>query len=145
MLIAGDYDQAEKLLSEAMQATASQTVKANALINLAAAAAARRNNQLALERSQTAIELATGSEELRTLGLAYRQKGRAYANMGDYTNAISSYRQAAKNFEEDADGVLQAQVLLSIGQRQLACRQPQEAKVELKKRWKLPAGKMIPI
>lgn len=140
MLIAGDYEQAEKLLIEAMQATASPTVKANALINLAAVAAARRNNQLALERSQTAIELATGSEELRTLGLAYRQKGRAYANMGDYANAIATYRQAAKSFEEDVDSVLQAQVLLSIGQLQLACRQPQEAKVELKKAMEIARG-----
>lgn len=140
MLIAGDYDQSEKLLLESMQSTASQVVKANALINLACVAAARRNNQLALERSQAAIELATGADELRTLGLAYRQKGRACANMGDYANAITAYRQAAKNFEEDVEAVLEAQVLLSIGQLQLACRQPQEAKTELKKAMEIARG-----
>ncbi len=133
MLIAGDFEQAEKLLSESMQTSQSAVVKANCLINLAAVAAARRNNQLAIERSQSAIELATGSEELRTLGLAYRQKGRAYANMGNNASAIAAYRQAAQNFEQEVEGMLQAQVLLSIGQLQLACRQPQEAKAELKK------------
>lgn len=132
-LLSGDLDQAEKLLGESLESSTSPAVKANALINLAAVAAARRNSQLALERSQKAIELASGSEELRTIGLAYRQKGRAYANLGDYENAIAAYRQAAKNFEEDVETLLQAQVLLSIGQLQLASRQAQEAKVELKK------------
>lgn len=133
MLLAGDFDQAEKLLSQSMEASPSSVVKANALINLAAVAAARRNYQLALERSQKAIEMAGSSEELRTIGLAYRQQGRAYANMGNYEKAISTYRQAAKNFEEEVETVLQGQVLLSIGQLQLAMRQPQEAKAELKK------------
>jgi len=133
LLLAGDFEQAEKLLMQSLESSTSPVVKANALINLAAVSAARSNNQLALERSQKAIELAAGSEELRTIGLAYRQKGRAYANMGDYQNAIASYRQAAKNFEEDVETILQAQVLLSIGQLQLACRQPQEAKIELKR------------
>lgn len=133
LLLAGDFEQAEKLLMQSLESSTSPVVKANALINLAAVSAARSNNQLALERSQKAIESAAGSEELRTIALAYRQEGRAYANMGDYQNAISSYRQAAKNFEEDVETILQAQVLLSIGQLQLACRQPQEAKIELKK------------
>ncbi len=133
LLIAGDYDQAEKLLSESIESSASPTVKANALINLAAVAAARHDNQLALERAQKAIELAAGADELRTLGLAYRQKGRTYANLGDFKNAIAAYREAAKNFEEDVETVLQAQVLLSIGQLQLASRHPQEAKTDLAK------------
>ncbi len=133
MLIAGNFDEAERLLTESMQSSASPVVKANALINLAAVAAARRNNQLALERSDQAIQLAKDTEEMRTLGLAWRQKGRAYANLGDYASAIAAYREAAKSFEEDVETLLQAQVLLSIGQLQLACRQPQEAKAELKK------------
>lgn len=139
-LLSGDLDQAEKLLVESLESSSSPTVKASALINLAAVAAARRNNQLALERSQKAIELSSGSEELRTIGLAYRQKGRAYANIGDYENAIGAYRQAAKNFEEDVETLLQAQVLLSIGQLQLASRQAQEAKVELKKAIEIARG-----
>lgn len=139
-LLSGDLDQAEKLLGESLESSTSPAVKANALINLAAVAAARRNSQLALERSQKAIELASGSEELRTIGLAYRQKGRAYANIGDYENAIAAYRQAAKNFEEDVETLLQAQVLLSIGQLQLASRQAQEAKVELKKAIEIARG-----
>lgn len=139
-LISGDLDQAEKMLGESLEASTSPAVKANALINLAAVAAARRNSQLALEHCQKAIELASGSEELRTIGLAYRQKGRAYANIGDYENAIAAYRQAAKNFEEDVETLLQAQVLLSIGQLQLASRQAQEAKVELKKAIEIARG-----
>ncbi len=140
LLLSGDFDQAEKLLVQSMDSSTSSLVKANALINLAAVAAARRNNQLALERSQKAIELASGSEELRTIGLAYRQKGRAYANMGDYENAILAYREAARNFEEDVETLLQAQVLLSIGQLQLASRQPLEAKIELKKAIEIARG-----
>lgn len=133
LLLAGDYDEAEKLLMQSFESSPSAVVKANAFINLAAVAAASGNNQLALERSQKAIDLSASSEELRTIGLACRQKGRAYANMGDFQNAIASYRQAAKNFEEEVETLLQAQVLLSIGQLQLACRQPQDAKIELKK------------
>lgn len=136
LLIGGNLEAAEKLLNETLamaQQTGSVIVQANAYINLAAVAASHRNTDLALERSQKAIEVLSGKDEPRTLGLAHRQKGRAYANAGQYKNAIAEYQLAAKNFEEDVETVLQAQVLLSMGQLLLASRQPQEAKDELKK------------
>lgn len=133
MLISGDFDQAEKLLGESMQTASSPVIKANALINLAAVAAARRNNKLAIERADQAIELVRNSEDVRTLGLAFKQKGRALANMDDYSSAIAAYQQAAKNFESEAESLLEAQVLLSMGQLHLAQRKPADAKELLNK------------
>lgn len=136
LLIGGNLDAAEKLLNETLalaQQNGSAVVQANAYINLAAVAASRRNNDLALERAQKAIDALSGKDEPRTMGLAHRQKGRAFANAGQFKNAIVEYQLAAKSFEEDVESVLQAQVLLSIGQLLLAGRQPQEAKDELKK------------
>ncbi|MBC8000187.1 MAG: CHAT domain-containing protein, partial [Leptolyngbya sp.] len=136
LLIGGNLDAAEKLLNETLaiaQQNGSAVVQANAYINLAAVAASRRNNDLALERAQKAIDALSGKDEPRTMGLAHRQKGRAFANAGQFKNAIVEYQMAAKSFEEDVESVLQAQVLLSIGQLLLAGRQPQEAKDELKK------------
>lgn len=133
MLLAGDFEQAEKLLAESMETAQSPAVKANALINLAAVAAARRDNKLAVERAEGAIELVQNSEDVRTLGLAFRQKGRALANMGDQVGAIAAYSEAAKHFESEAESILEAQVLLSIGQLQLAQHKPGEAKDVLKK------------
>lgn len=133
MMISGDFAQAEKLLTEALDASISPSAKASALINLAAVEAARHDTSKSLEHCEKAIQLVKGTEEARTLGLAYRQKGRAYANFGDYANAIAAYREAEKSFESDVESILQAQVLLSIGQLQLAARQPADAKVELKK------------
>lgn len=133
MLMAGDFEQAEKLLADSMETAVSPQVKANALINLAAVAAARRDNKLAVERCDKAIEMLQNAEDARTLGLAFKQKGRALANMGDYGGAIAAYSEAVKHFESEAESILEAQVLLSIGQLQLAQRKTGEARENLKK------------
>lgn len=136
MLLSGELEKAEALLTKAYEIAVSENkpvAQANALINLAGVACARKQHEKGIADATKAIGLlGTSEEEYRTLGLAHRQLGRIYTQLGDYVRAVDEYQKAAKLFEEDVETVLRAQMMLSIGQIFLAQRRPLEAKEQLK-------------
>lgn len=133
-IVTKNFEKARQSFTTAMnlaQAENRNSTYAACLVNLALIERLEKNPQKAIEYLKQACTLLANEDKKDTLGKSYLELARTQADLGLRQEAINSYEEAVKTFNDCFDDLSKAKCLLAIGQLRIAGDQLEQARQPL--------------